>query len=407
MHKSIIILNDLRATPIIASIKLKCSFQNNLYIAHESLFNNREYADYTPTLWKLCLKLILQLFFKLVIIKSNNRVLNEDEKMGYYSSFFSITNDSNASELKYPKIAAEIHRLATGSKDLIDFIKIYLPDNVFIFNGRTASSYLITKYCVRNKIKLFYYEFAGHLNGFRLFPVPPHAAGRLGELNLHYFKFGVFNIIKLLEASKSLKSQKLNSEHRKKSPQFSKTFFDVAIFLGSDFEYTSIDPEICEIDWSGNLNFCLKIVEKFGSNKSYAIRCHPNSEIDPNWGSLYEELDLGLKKSGVSYEIIGPNSKLDSYNLIDNCDILVTDLSTIALDFILLGRRVYIFGNTDIKYIYENDWFNKYSGEVLSDSIMLPFSLTHNFFVFRFSFIERFLAFFLFGVHRTFEKIVK
>ena len=53
--------------------------------------------------------------------------------------------------------------------------------------------------------------------------------------------------------------------------------YDISIFLGSDFEYTSVDPEICDITWHGNFNFCKSVIEKYGIDKKYAIRCHPEA----------------------------------------------------------------------------------------------------------------------------------
>ena len=71
MHEDInlIVLNDLRAVPILAVLKLKRTLNFSILIAHESLFENREYADHTNILWKTFLKYILILFFNLKIVK--------------------------------------------------------------------------------------------------------------------------------------------------------------------------------------------------------------------------------------------------------------------------------------------------------------------------------------------------
>lgn len=403
--KSIIILNDLRAVPILSVLKLKSNITNIDFVAHESIFLNKEFADYTNVYWKLIIKFFLKSFFKLKIIKTKEKVLNEEDKMGYYSSFYSITADSNASEVKYPKIAKEINNLALGSLDIINYLKSIEFDNLFIFNGRTASSYTITKYCVKNTKNLFFYEYAGHLNGFRLFPVPPHADGKLGELLLNYYKCGVYSLYSIFIAAEKLKNEKLNSIYKINNNEEINDKFDISIFLGSDFEYTSIDPEICDVYWSGNLNFCKTVILKYGIEKKYAIRCHPNSENDPNWSKLYKELIEGVKAISANVKIIPPNSKIDSHILINNSSLVVTDLSTISLDSILLKKETVIFGNTSVRYIQNNKWFNSQTEINLSDRIMLPYALTHNFFVFRFSKIEKMFGYFIFLIHRSFEKI--
>ena len=403
---NVIILNDLRAFPIISTIKIKNNISNSTFIAHSSIFKNNEYADYTNNTWKFFLKIILKTFFGLKIINTASTELAEKDKMGYYSSLYSITNDSNANEDKYPEISKKILKITLGTYDIISYLEKWGPKNVFIFNGRTASSYLITKFCVRNSINLFFYEFAGHLNGFRLFPVPPHAAGKIGQLYMEYFKNGVFNNSAISKASELLKNEKLNSIYKKLNNEKSKENYDISIFLGSDFEYTSVDPEICDITWHGNFNFCKSVIEKYGKEKKYAIRCHPNSSNDPNWEKLYLELVEGINTLNVlNINIIPPNSKIDSHDLILNSTIIDTDLSTISLDSILLGKETDIFGNTDIKYIYNNEWFNRDSKIDISKKIMLPYSLAHNMFVFRFTIFEKVVGYILFIIHRFFDKI--
>lgn len=401
---NLIILNDLRSVPILTALKLRYSIPCSSFVAHSSIFENREYADHTNVAWKKFLKYILILFFGLRIIKASTQYLTQEECMGLQSSLFSITEDSSATEDKYPNIFGQVKRLAMGAKDVVEFLEKKINTNVFIFNGRTASSYLITKFCVKNNFPLFYYEYAGHCNGFRLFPVAPHASGKLGELICTYYRYGTYNMADLRVASNKLKNDKLNSAFSKSNKQDPTMKYDIVIFLGSDFEYTAVDFEICDIKWDGNLNFCKSIIRKYGENSTYAIRCHPNSAIDPNWGRLYEELKESLRVFGCHIDVYGPDVAVDSHKLILEAKLVVTDLSTISLDAIFMGKRVDIFGNTDIKHIYSNSWMNEVSGNYINDAISEPFSLGHNFLVFRFSLVEKIICRFLFYIHRLFAK---
>jgi hypothetical protein len=401
---NLIILNDLRSVPILAALKLRHNIPSSSFLAHNSLFENREYADYTNIAWKAVLKYVLIIFFGLKIIKASAKYLINDECMGLQSSLFSITEDSSATEDKYPNIFGQVKRLAMGSKDVVEFLKKYNKANIYIFNGRTASSYLISKFCVVNNFPLFYYEYAGHCNGFRLFPVAPHASGKLGELICTYYRYGLYNMADLRVASNKLREDKLNSTFSKSNKKDPIMKYDIVIFLGSDFEYTAVDFEICDVKWIGNLNFCKSIIEKYGENSTYAIRCHPNSASDPNWGWLYEELKKSLSEFGCHIDVYGPDVAVDSHKLILDAKRVVTDLSTISLDAIFLGKPVDIFGNTDIKHIYSNSWMNEVSGNYINDAIAEPFSLGHNFLVFRFSYFEKIICRFLFYIHRSFAK---
>jgi hypothetical protein len=405
MHKNInlIVLNDLRAVPILTVLKLKRTIDFSILIAHESLFKCREYGDHTNLLWKNFLKYILILFFnlKIVKVKTQDADLND---MGLESSLFSITEDSNATSLKYPKIYRQLQRLVWGAQDIVNYISENKVSNVYVFNGRTASSYLITKYCASNNIRLLYYEYAGHKNGFRLFPVAPHAASRIGEFIIEYYRYGIYNLSAMRVAANNFRSEKLNSVFAKANKKKPTSSYDIVIFLGSDFEYTCIDFQICGVTWHGNPRFCSSVIEKYGRDFSYAIRCHPNSANDPNWNALYGELNKALKSFDCRIDLFGPDIFIDSHQLIQGASLVVTDLSTIAIDAIMLGKKVDIFGNTDIKYIYTNAWFNDLSGPYISNVISEPYSLCHNFFVFRFSRIEKIFCQILYLFHRSFTK---
>lgn len=402
--QNLIILNDLRSVPLLAVLKLKRNTLNASLIAHESIFKCREYADHTSITWKFLIKTVLVVFFRLHIIKTREQFLKSDEFMGLESSLISITEDSSANEVKYPNIYNQVKRLALGAKDVVEYISARQYSNIFIFNGRTASSYLISKYCVANNIQLLYYEYAAHCNGFRLFPVPPHASARLGELIYVNFRYGVYNLAGLKISANQFRFDKLNSIFSKKNKQAPGEKYDIVIFLSSDYEYTSIDFKICDVNWVGNIDFCKSVIKKYGENFSYAIRCHPNSANDPNWINLYHELKESIKSYKCRIDLYGPDIAIDSHHLILDADLVVTDLSTISLDAILLGKRVDIFGNTDIKYLHNHPWMCEVSGKYMHDTISEPFTLWPNFLVFRFSYLEKITCRLLFYVHRAFTK---
>jgi hypothetical protein len=320
------------------------------------------------------------------------------------SSLFSITEDSNASMNNYPDIYFQVKNLALGAKDIILYIKKNNFKNIFLFNGRTASSYLITKHCAENNINIFFIEYAGHANGFRLFPVPPHASKRVGELLLVYYRYGVYSLKSLKNANEYLIKEKLNSVYARNNKIPTNISYDICIFLGSDFEYTATNKDICGVVWLGNIKFCELVFKKYGLKKSYVIRCHPNSATDPNSIKLEEEFKVFLKNIGANAELISAHEKIDSHMLIKNSTLIVTDLSTISLDAIILNKPVDIFGNTDIRFIYNNQWMKDLSGKEYSRIFSEPFSLAHNLFVFRFNRLDKFFWKILFYIHRSFEK---
>ena len=401
---NIIILNDLRSIPLLTAIKLKRNISNAKIIAHESIFTNREYGDHTNIIWKSLIKYTLIILFRIEIVKTSIKSLDLNEQTGLNSSLISITEDSGATELKYPNIYKQLKRLALGSKDLVKYINTKPIIMLYIFNGRTASSYLISKHCITNEIPIIYYEYAGHCNGFRLFPVPVHASGRLGDLLIKYYRYGDFNMAQLKLAAIKYKADKLNSKFVINNKTLPSKKYDIVVFLSSDHEFIATDFEIAEINWVGNSEFCNKVIKKYGEKYSYAIRCHPNSLIDPNWQVAYDELREAISKFKCNIDIYKPEDDIDSHRLILESKIVVTDLSTISLDSILLGKKVDIYGNTDINRIYKNTWMNEKNRNCMRDAIVEPLSLSHNFLVFRFSITEKFISLIIFYVHRSFSK---
>ena len=293
-----------------------------------------------------------------------------------------------------------------GAQTIVDYISTQRKDDliIYIFNGRTASSYPIVRYCFEHRIRVVYYEYAAHCNGFRLYPVPPHASAVLGEYLLIYYKKGNYSPWKCTQAAWQFEQDKLSSNFSKNNKEKPTKQYDVVMFLGSNFEYTSIDEEICGLKWNGNIEFCQKVIEKHGFDKQYCVRCHPNSANDPNWPVLFSDLDEALNRLFVKVDIILPTEKIDSHQLINAASLVVTDFSSIALDAIIMNANVEICGNTDIRKVKQDPFFNDLLEQGLAFSRIEPHALAHNFFVFRFPIHFKIMNYILFHAHRVVEK---
>lgn len=404
-----IILSDLRAVPLIAALKIARENRDSILLASKRLFYNREYADYTPLVWKLLLMVFLKIFCNVKIIaKDESTCLDDSETMGLTSSLYSITNDSGATKTTYPGIYNEVKELALGSKEVVNYISSFGASLVYLFNGRTASSYLVSKHCHNLGIEVAYYEYAGHCNGYRLYPVPPHASGDIGRIIMKFRDEAVISIPELRRNAIRFRKAKLDNEYSVNNRGTSKKEYDVSIYLGSDHEYTAVDPAICNISWQGNIAFCRNVLAKYGVEKSYAIRCHPNSYHDKNWLVHFEELQEFVSSTKADIDLFGPDSKVDSHDLMRKSSRVVTELSSIAVDAVLMGLEVDIFGNTDLRVILQNlDCRSNWTQEEKSIYIAEVFSLWPRFLVVRFNRKEKLACRALFYVHRFFDKIAQ
>ena len=102
------------------------------------------------------------IIFSLKVINVDSKtILNTSEKLGLTSSLYSITNDSGANAKKYPSLYSSLLKLSLGAKEVVNFLnEIGYIKSIYVFNGRTSSSYLISKYAHTNNVKILYYEYA-------------------------------------------------------------------------------------------------------------------------------------------------------------------------------------------------------------------------------------------------------
>ena len=87
---------------------------------------------------------IIGYFFELIEVKSySGTTISELDSKGIMSSLQSITCDSKACEATYPLLYKKLYESALGAKEIYNFISSNnrFAAKVYIFNGRTASSY--------------------------------------------------------------------------------------------------------------------------------------------------------------------------------------------------------------------------------------------------------------------------
>jgi hypothetical protein len=411
--KTVVVLSDLRSVPLMAALNIVRSVKDTdevILTASEQLFYYNEYADYTPKIWKLFLLAVLRLFFSLKLVRKNaNTELDETETLGLTSSFYSITDDSGATENKYPKIFSSLYALTLGSKEVTKFLDSIGDINfIYVFNGRTASSYLISKYAHTKNIKIGYYEYSRDSNGYRLLPVAPHASGDVGAIQWLFWKNCCISNADKNKLSQLYFEKKLNSSFTQANTIKCEKKYDISIYLGSDHEYQAVDSEICNIEWRGNIEFIKQVIAKYGINKSYAIRCHPNQENDKNWKSLISAIDLFIIESNVKIDMYDPISGVSSYDLMANSKVIATDLSTIAVDAVILGYKVDIFGNIELKrFLKELDLDGIFNATLKTKCISELLAFYEMLFVIRFNRTEKHICQLYFIIDHGFKKIMK
>uniref|UniRef100_UPI0040479DA8 hypothetical protein n=1 Tax=Algoriphagus sp. TaxID=1872435 RepID=UPI0040479DA8 len=369
-----IILSDLRIIPILSSyILFNRDLKTSKIIISEETIRAIDYGFIFPYFYNWFKIFILRLFCKVQLIKTEVKSENnEHSDIGVFSSLVSITNDSLANYEKYPKLFNKLKQMNLGSHSIIGYLsKIDDIDEIYVFNGRTAGTEPIVRYFWGRDCNIKFYEYSLIFGAkFTLYDFPVHNCYKYGN---ELFKFYTQKLLENYSFSNkdSYKNKKLNNIFTKNYFDVSQESFDICIFLASDHELIFLNKDICENIELSNLDLIKLSIDKYGRSKKYAVRAHPNQAKDPSVHTVLKPIIEFCELNNLYF--YGPESKISSYSLIENSELIIVGYSSIAEDAIFMNKSVDILGSSDLKAIidclsFENctSNFNDKIAEVLS-----------------------------------------
>jgi hypothetical protein len=353
--RKFIILSDLRIIPILASFSIfKFDKKNTTIIVSNDAIMSIDYGFIFPPLYNWFKIYILRAFCPVLVLETsfseNYKIIG---KMGLMSSLVSITSDTFASELKYPKLYSKLFRTYLGAHSIVNYLNKFDDIiDIYVFNGRTAGSEPIVKHFWGTKVNLKFYEYSLIFGPrFTLYNFPVHNCYRYGKELLQFYenkknyKFNFKKVDNYLE-------NKLSNSFTKKYVDISNDEYDVCIFLNSDHELVNLNKEICENIVISNFELVVNAVEKYGSSKRYVVRAHPNQVKDPSWKEVLSPIVEFCEINNIKF--YSPESNISSYSLINNSSLIVVSYSSIAEDAIFSNKKVDIMGSSDLKAILDN-----------------------------------------------------
>jgi hypothetical protein len=350
-----VVVSDFRSHPLNAAIAIYKSLKRKKkkvkLIVAKKYFDSQDCGSHLPYLYKLAKYWWLRIWHVLAYVQGREDTeLTKRMENGINSSLQSITCDSGASKQNYPRLYASLHRASIGAQEIMNTIlaDVESIDKVYIFNGRTAASYPIARGCFDKGISVEFYEYSHRNDGYKLYPCAPHSTTRLGKAVTDFRKVCILSSPNFFTRANAWKLMRLSNPYTKEYKKLAQKSFDVVVFLGSDHEYTCLDEDISEYRYIGNFELVKLVLAKYGTNSKIAVRAHPNQAIDKNYKIKLCEIEKLCTDSGVTY--YQPNSKISSYDLIRNSNITAVEFSSIAYDAILLGRKVDLFNDLDLKY---------------------------------------------------------
>lgn len=349
MSKAVII-TDLRLFTVVTALQIFDRTKSDYLLISEEAIHSQEFGSKSSEGYKRLKVGIVRRFYPLEVIATKD-VQKVRHPKGINSSLISETTDALATPEKYPDLYRNFSRQAAGAESVSQELAARSVKEIYVFNGRLASSYGICKSAAEQGIKTWFYEWGELPFCFTIQGYPIH---KLDEK--------AFQAIAIYENPNLLPSyfywepppsvtieQKLNNYYARGYGKGAgeESRYDIVIFLGSPHELYTIDG----LDFKTDIDFCNMVRERYGEGKKYAIRAHPNQTKDPSWRTFSQGMQEYAASVGADY--YGPNSKINSHDLIRRAEKVVTAFSSISIDAYFLGADVDVLGKTYFKYLIE------------------------------------------------------
>jgi hypothetical protein len=288
----------------------------------------------------------------------------EDFDIGYGVASLIITQTLNpAPELA--KYRDQINKLFwSAAKTYLCLKKILMKgefQHVFIHNGRDAISRAVIRACESIKINYTTYEAGYDRYTYHLYEnaMPQEADNRFMQIKQHWVSEKDFDKKKSIadnyflsqrNGKKAISEQYnyVKLQNKEKLPEdWNSKKINIAIYNTSENEFAAIDDSYNLKFYKSQLDGIKKIIQSIKIKKDthhIYLRIHPNyaNNNDPSLKEL-----LKLKSDNLT--VIGPNSNVSSYKLMEESDKIVTFFSTIGCESVFWGKPTILLGNTFFK----------------------------------------------------------
>lgn len=228
------------------------------------------------------------------------------------------------------------------------------PDKVYFFNGRFSTTRPVIALCQLFGIDFVTHERGGMKGNYSLFPnSTPHdlefANNEREDLwqkagNEKYDVGKQWFVDRRNKVSQAFFSFTKNQKTGLLPERFGRTKRNIAIYNSTIEEYFSF-PSWKNPVYKNEIDGLYKVFESFKFNKNirFYLRLHPNLMWNKKNSQLKEIYELAESFSS-NLEIIAPDSPISSYDLMDNCNCVLTFGSTMALEACFWGKPSILVG---------------------------------------------------------------
>ncbi|NEO35134.1 MAG: hypothetical protein F6J90_01960 [Moorea sp. SIOASIH] len=226
----------------------------------------------------------------------------------------------------------------------------YNPQKIIAFNGRFASVKGIFEAAKQLGVEVQYYEAGGSYQQYELFDQPPHDFAYMREHIQSYWQRAAMDREELAHTfyknrrqGEGIGSTNYTSDQQKGIvPEQRSNDRQIVYYSASDDEFAAIGDLVKHPIFKNQREAVTSLIT-WASNQIdcyLTIRVHPNlqkkSLEDRNWWNSL---------TGKNVEVIPPDSKVDSYALVDWADVVVTYNSTIGAEAAYWGKPSVLLGD--------------------------------------------------------------
>lgn len=266
----------------------------------------------------------------------------------------------------------------------INHYKKFLPDEVFIFNGRTTryQPFLRNFKKYKNK-KVYVYEHPeiNHIGLDVTLGNLPHDPQTVSDQILNISNKKKIDDKKLLSFGRKFVENNFEQKNKKnfqlttwinrkklnKLPEdFNNKDYILGIFLSSEYENLHTHEYLKLFPFKNQLDAISEIIKKIKIHKKKIktyIRIHPNSGLSAE--QYYNDLN---KFKSKNIKIIEHDSAIDSHALALKCNCIITFGSSMAVDLGFMGKKVLNIGpsrfmkfNIQKHFFSKKNFFNEFS----------------------------------------------
>ncbi len=277
--------------------------------------------------------------------------------LGVSSSLISFFHESNLNIKKHEKtVKNSLISSAIVYERSLDLIRKIRPNYLVTFNNRFATSLPIILAAKKSNIKILRHERGSNVNKYEIFEKDIHDLDYRADIVQKYWRKEKHLEKKIKLAKKYFKNRRNGiplTWDNKKNYALNQILGNVPkknnktriiFYTASEDEHESTKFQLSNLLWPNQELALKKLISCLRPIKNYElfIRVHPVSEKRK---SINDQIKWEKYKNYKNIKVVSFNSPINSYELLDTADLVVTYGGNIGIEALYWGKKVITLRN--------------------------------------------------------------